>query len=1189
MKTFLLVLCLIGLSPLATLAQPPSLGPAKAIGVDLANTPLNLPSPDQKSYAYWTPETADGFFPSLLGLRTSGSKVIRTRYFNIYFSTAEKTARHIADFCDETLSNLMRHYPTFVDRIAPIHVVVDDQADFLGNAFAIYSANYIHFWTNPIDWEIRGSSDWVRNVFVHELTHIVTLKAAHKGLPFQIGLINTSRANENPDFSFTLGLYHLAVSSGFAEGIAQWEATQYGDDHWDTHRDMLLRMASLESDLLSLSDMGQLGGKGNFYGEMVYNQGYAMLNYIGDRFGPGAVRQIFEHKPIVNFNSSLKKATGVSAKQLYRDWTAHIGEQYRAVQSDIERAGEREGELIADLGSLDYHPVYSPDGTKIGFISNDDSDYFITELKVMDLSTKKVTKIADRVDNRFVWTASGDSLMYIKAIGSRWDIFTYNLKTKKESRVTVGLRGKDPTLSPDGKQIAFVTMRDGTANIGLVNTDGTDVRFLTRNNDATQYFGPKWSPDGKHLIFSVFRTGEDRDIAIIDTDATTWKREKGRRSKEKREVETQRDSLQQAMADSIAAFPDSMAYANNANFRSVVHSEADERDPVWLPDGSGFVFSSDRTGIFNLYTHDLASGEQKQLTHVVGGAFLPTLSPDASDAIYVGYRAANYNLYRIPLSEGVAVAAPEGVERDYAAIYTGKSLADLHDIGRYSPRLVSYGITPIALLGPTFIGNRFGLDQLSAGFQWAWGDLLGSDVFVSTALIGKNFKRQQDFNSEFAFFYRNSLTPILSEQSAYIPRIFFGGSRQTINSIVDLGAVQTVRDTMSGTLVSQNSEGQQVLIPNVTQYLNLTVTEEDDFKDVFSDFTVGAEMGIGRGHAVSLAYGYRKYAENLHAVQVVHDSTRVFQTNLETGTVSDITDQIPNSDYGSERTVLDDFLYKDLNFFKSHEWMAGWNYLTLKPATDLFINPSGGRALTFRYRRINATVSDSLARTPDADEDFVPDPIGDDLSPAYFRDDKANVSFNEYIASYNEFIPLVGRSTLAVQVFGAYKDGYVKEVQQDGGTYEGVFYYPLRYYLGGLGTLRGYPYFTISGGKALFGRATLTLPIFKHVGAELPPFFFDKIYATLFFEFGGTSNAATLGDLFDVDDARYDGRWDKIKSSFLTDYGAELRFQMFSHYRLPVFGYLIFARPTKREVPSRNDPSVLEEVGGYRIYFGLAL
>ena len=584
--------------------------------------------------------------------------MIRTRYFNIYFSTAEKTARHIADFCDEVLSNLMRHYPTFVDRIAPIHVVVDDQADYLGNAFAVYSANYIHFWTNPIDWEIRGTSDWVRNVFVHELTHIVTLKAAYKGLPFQIGIVNASRANENPDFSFTLGLYHLAVNSGFAEGISQYEATEYGDDRWDTHRDMLLRMASLENDLLSLSSMGQLGGKGNFHGEMVYNQGFAMLNYIGERFGPPVVRQIFEHRPIINFNSSLKKATGVSAKQLYRDWKTHIEEQYSAVQSDIQEAGEREGELIVDRGGLDYHPVYSPQGDKLGFISNDDSDYFITELKVMDLATKKVKKIADRVDNRFVWTASGDSLMYIKAVGARWDIFTYDLKTKKETRVTVGLRGKDPTLSPDGKQIAFVTMRDGTANIGLVNIDGTDVRYLTHNNDATQYFGPKWSPDGKKLLFSVFRTGEDRDIAIIDVDATTWKKKEGRRSLKKEEVDTQLDSLQQAKADSLKAFPDSLAYANNANFKAIVHSTADERDPVWLPDGSGFVFSSDRTGIFNLYTHDMATGEQKQLTNVVGGAFLPTISPDAQDVIYAGYHAANYNLYSIPLSEAVAVDPP---------------------------------------------------------------------------------------------------------------------------------------------------------------------------------------------------------------------------------------------------------------------------------------------------------------------------------------------------------------------------------------------------------------------------------------------------------------------------------------------------------------------------------------------------
>ena len=94
------------------------------------------------------------------------------------------------------------------------------------------------------------------------------------------------------------------------------------------------------------------------------------------------------------------------------------------------------------------------------------------------------------------------------------------------------------------------------------------------------------------------------------------------------------------------------------------------------------------------------------------------------------------------------------------------------------------------------------------------------------------------------------------------------------------------------------------------QYLDLTVTEEDDFKDVFSDFTVGAEMGVGRGHYLSLAYGYRKYSENLQAVQVLYDSSRVFQTDLGTGAIEDITDQIPGPGYASQETILDDFLYK---------------------------------------------------------------------------------------------------------------------------------------------------------------------------------------------------------------------------------------------------------------------------------------
>jgi Tol biopolymer transport system component len=1161
-------------------AQGLSIGTANAIGVDVANTRLNLPAPDQKNYFYKTPQTTQNFFPSLLGLYSPGGQMIRTKYFSIYFSSEETTARHIADFCDEILEDLMKHYPTFIDRVAPIHVVIDDQADFYGNAFAMYSANYIHFWTNPLDWELRGTSDWVRNTFVHELTHIVSMKAAHKGWPFQIAVLNTSRSNENPDFNFTLALYHIAVSAAFSEGVAQFEAEKYGDERWDSHRDMILRMATLENDLLSLAEMGPLGGKHQFHGEQVYNQGYAMLRYIEQRFGAETVRRIFENKPTFNFNSSLKKATGLSANQLYRDWKKSLEDRYGATADSIANTAEREGELILDSGSLDFHPNYSPDGKKIGYISNEESDYFITQLNVMDLTTRKVQKIAEDVDMRFSWTASGDSLIYTKPVGGRWDVFAYDLTTRKESRLTIGLRGKDPAISPDGRQIAFVDIDDGNANIGVVNVDGTHKHMFTHNNDATQYFGPKWSSDGKQLLFSVFRTAEDRDIAIISTETTPDEKKEGRRElgKKKEIRDTTLDSLQLALQDSIKAFPDSLAFANNSEFRAIIHSRADERDPNWLPDGSGIVFSSDRTGIFNIYTHDIASGTQKQITNVVGAAFVPTLSPDGNDVIYAGYHAANYSLFRIPLSDGVAIDAPEYLDRDYASIYNGEKLSELHKIGRYSTRMISNGLTPIVLLGPTFIGNRFGLDQISAGAQASWGNLLGSDNFYANALIGKNFKRQQDFNSDFAFYYENGLPPILTEERTYAPRIWFGGARSTINSVVDLGTVFAQQDTQRGTLVTI-VDGDQVLIPNATQILKLSVTEEDDFKDVFSDASVGMEMSLGRGQTLGLSYGFRSYSENLKVKQVVLDSTRIYQTNAD-GQLEDITDEVP--EIGGTSVFLDDYLYKDLNFFKSHEWVLGWSFITLKPRTDTYINPSGGRAISLRYRRINATITDSLAFSADSNQDNIPDATDIDLSPSLFREDPVQTSFNEYIASYNEFIPFFGRSTLSFQGFIAYKDGEVKEVQQGGGTFEGVFYYPLRYYLGGIGTLRGYPYFSASGSKLAFFRANFTIPLFKSIGAELPPFFFDKLYASIFFEAGGVSNADKLNDI--------DFSWKSTKATFLADWGVELRFQVFSHYRIPAFAYFIMAMPTKRDIQQRNAaPGTLERIDSRRIYFGLAI
>jgi len=1157
--------------------------------VDIADVPLNRVLPDYQ----WDSHERQ-FFPSLLGLHSPGARAIRTKYFAIYYTQAEDTARRIAEIADEVFEKLSSYYPGSMDRFAPVHVIVSDDVDYLGNAGSLYLANYIIFWATPSNWDVRGTNDWIRDVFTHELTHHVTHKSAHNSLPFSFGILSTSRSNENPDFNFTIPLNHEAMPSWFSEGIAQFESKQYGGDRWDAHRDMLLRMATLENDLLSYTNMGVFS-KDGFHSEQVYNQGFALLNYVGDVYGAEKVRSMARERPIVNFKSSVKKSLGISANRLYDDWTEHLSKKYGAVADSIRAVGEREGELISDRGSVEHFPVYSPDGTHMAYLSNEGSDYGITQMLLMDLATRRVTEVAKSrqydkyVDLPFCFTPDGDKLIYNKTAGGRWDIFEYDLLTKKEKRLTMGLRGRDPAVSPDGKKIAFVGNKDGTTNLGIVDIDGTNARYLTRNNDGTQYYTPRWSPDGKQILFSIFR-GDDRDIALISSETTLRPKKTDKKKKSRRELladefaarVTEVDSAQ-ALADSLAlkeattqdslvAFPDTLAYANNAQFKVILNSTADEREPVWLPDGNGILFTSNRTGIYNIYSYDFATGRHQQITNVIGGAFSPNLSSNGRELLYTGYHASNYNIYRMQMSRSVDMAATDSLSRDYRSIYMGDDAEDMFNVGRYSGRLASFGVMPIFVLGPTFIGNRFGLDQLSMGAEASWGDLLDSDNFSTGFTVGKNLKTGVDLNSDLFFSYQKGMPSIHTEHRTYSPTFYVGGSRQTINSLIDQGIVASQRDTTSGTL-QVVIDSTLRLVPNVTQYTNLSLTEEDKFKNIFNDFSVGTEFRVGRRQAISLSYGYKNYSESIRVKQVILDSTRLLQTL--NGVASDITADIPG--VGEDREVLNDFLYQDLNFFKSNDIGVGWRYVNFKPAKDLFVNPSGGRALTFRYRRINATITDSLALTSDLNQDGVPDPNTDELSPTLFRDDKVKLGINEYIASWNEFIALPGRTTLALQGFVAYKDKQIKTVQQDGGTSEGVFYFPLRYYLGGQGTLRGYPYFSISGGKVAFGRASFTFPIFQSAARELPPFFFDKIYGTFFIETGATGNSPRFRDMnFDSD-------------KFLTDYGFELRMQMFSNYWIPMFGYFQVAFPTRDRIPDRNDPTIINEIDSRRFYFGLTL
>ena len=319
-----------------------------------------------------------------------------TDHFRIHFMPgAEGTARRVAEVAEEVFASMATAYD-YYDDFRPIHVIVIDNHDLLGNASADYYSNTIIFWATSLDTDLRGSSDHARNVLTHELAHIMTLNKARKKWPFQFALFSVSRSDENPDISFKMPLFHLNVPRGLAEGIAQFASHQFGYDSWDTHRDMVLRMATLEDDLLSYAEMGTVNNRsGNYYGEMVYNQGYAMMLYIQEQYGRQKAEDLFSNTGTLSFHSAIRQVLGISADQLYKDWVRFLKDHYSQQAAEVRSQAFFEGELMTELdeGLLEFHPSLSPDGRKLAYVTSENRDFAIPKLVIYDLDTRKKKRL----------------------------------------------------------------------------------------------------------------------------------------------------------------------------------------------------------------------------------------------------------------------------------------------------------------------------------------------------------------------------------------------------------------------------------------------------------------------------------------------------------------------------------------------------------------------------------------------------------------------------------------------------------------------------------------------------------------------------------------------------------------------------------------------------------------------------
>lgn len=171
-----------------------------------------------------------------------------------------------------------------------------------------------------------------------------------------------------------------------------------------------------------------------------------------------------------------------------------------------------------------FSPAWSPDGKRIAFVEvNDLRTWWLINIVNADGSlcgdklvcTLRKAHQGDQFHGGLAWSIFGLFALGSNSSGGNdvyslfADGFTLNNLTNHPADDSV------PAWSPDGKQIAFQSTRDGHFQIYVMDSLGGNLRRVSRG-DSTD-FSPTWSPDGKWLAFASVRDGAP-NIYVMDLE-----------------------------------------------------------------------------------------------------------------------------------------------------------------------------------------------------------------------------------------------------------------------------------------------------------------------------------------------------------------------------------------------------------------------------------------------------------------------------------------------------------------------------------------------------------------------------------------------------------------------------------------------------------------------------------------------
>jgi Tol biopolymer transport system component len=164
-------------------------------------------------------------------------------------------------------------------------------------------------------------------------------------------------------------------------------------------------------------------------------------------------------------------------------------------------------------------PVFHPSGKALAFalIQQDTKRGFGSDIYTVDLDGSNLRPVLQHEDNNVFYASprydTSGNVLYVHRraaiikngtyTGNEDSIERIDLRTSQRARVVKD--GADPTISPDGKTLVYIHLKDSQVDtLWRADIDGTNAGPLFKTKDAFWYLqAPRFSPTGCEVIFSA--------------------------------------------------------------------------------------------------------------------------------------------------------------------------------------------------------------------------------------------------------------------------------------------------------------------------------------------------------------------------------------------------------------------------------------------------------------------------------------------------------------------------------------------------------------------------------------------------------------------------------------------------------------------------------------------------------------